>query len=229
MRILTFSRSEWNGERYVTAEERGYEYEGPVALCDRSAHSRAQAAGNAAAQVGQQALGAANQYGSNASAVGSFLMPQEEQMALHPPGYADLPNMLGSAGAISAANANRAQQDATLRSMRTGNAAGAGAIDAASAQGASQAETGAIQNILAQNDILKAQQQEGALGALAGLYGTDVGAQMRGYDAATGAANAQSGAANAMTNADKAGWFQNYLALRNSMARSAAGGGGGNG
>lgn len=199
MRISTYVRSEWSDaeQRYVVVEERGYEYDGPVARCDRSASKMAQNAGN-------QALGAANQYGSNAAAVGSFLVPQEQAMALRPPGYADLPNMLASAGANSAANVNRAEENARLRATRTGNAAGLGAIDAAGAQGGSAAETDAIQNILAQNAILKSQQQEGALGALGGLYGTDVRGQL-------GALGIVPEASKAMVGAKQYGWLQQPL------------------
>lgn len=190
----------------LTSRE-GFEYDGPVALCDRAAKSTAQ-------NVGNQATAGATEYGTNAAAIGTGLIPQLQGRATAPPGYgAALPGMLSSTAANAAANAHNARQSAGLRALRTGNAAGQGAVDVAAAQAGGQNETSAIQGILGQNAQLENQQQESALNQLSGLYGTNVNAQ-------TNMLNAGSNAANAMTNANKAGWLQNTVGVINALKPS---------
>ncbi|MGH9436528.1 MAG: hypothetical protein ACRD22_01205 [Terriglobia bacterium] len=182
----------------------GYEYDGPLALCDRSAQSQAKNAGNSA-------LGASNTYGANASAIGTSLTPELQSRATAPPGFgAALPGMMGEAAANAAAQAGKASQSARLRAMRTGNAAGQGAVDVGAAQAGGQNETNAIQGILGQNAMLENTQQQNALGALGNLYGQNVSGQLGGI-------NAGVGAANAYTNAGKSGWLQNTMGVINSL------------
>lgn len=186
----------------------GYEYEGPLALCDRAAKSTAQ-------NVGNQATSGAVEYGTNAAAIGTGLIPELQGLATAPPGYgAALPGMMGNAAANAAANTGNARQSAALRAMRTGNSAGQGAVDVAAAQAGGQNETGAIQGILGQNAQLEVQQQQNALNQLSNLYGTNVNAQL-------GMLGAGNSAANAMTNSNNGGWLQNTLGVINAGANVA--------
>lgn len=192
-------------------EREGYEYDGPLALCDRAAHSTAQ-------NIGNQATAGAQDYGTNAAAIGTPLKGFYTGLATAPPGFgANLPGMMGNAAANAAANTGNARQSAQLRAMRTGNAAGQGGVDVAAAQTGGQNETGAIQGILGQNAQLQQQQMQTGLAGLAGLYGTNVNAQL-------GMLGAGNNAADAMANASKSGWLQNMTGLMGA-AGSLAGGG----
>ncbi|MGH7441508.1 MAG: hypothetical protein ACREKE_02415 [bacterium] len=203
MFITTLAR--FDMETGECLERQGYDYFGPLALCDRAAKSTAQTVGNTA-------TGLANEYGTNAAAVGNALLPQVESRAAAPPGLgAALPGMVANAGATAASNAGKAAQNARLRGMRTGNAAGQGAVDVGAAQAGGQNETAAMQGILGQNALLENTQQQAALNQMQGLYGTDLGATQ-------GFLNTANNAANAMTNANTAGWLQNTTGLMKAIA-----------
>lgn len=190
-------------------EREGYEYTGPLALCDRSAHSTAQ-------QAGQSAAAGAGVYGSNAAAIGGPLVGYYTGEATNPQGFgAAKAGMMGEAGAMAAANSGQAAQSSRMRAMRTGNAAGQGAVDTAAAQAGGQNETGAVQGILTQNAQLENAQRQAGLQGLQGLYGTNVNAQL-------GMLGAQTGAANAMTNANSQGWLQNALGVAKAGSQGVA-------
>ena len=192
-------------------ESEGFDYDGPVALCDRGA-----AAGAATATQGL--LGAGQTYTGQAGGLSGYLTPMLEGWASgNAPGYgSDLGYMQGAAQSTAQAGANQARQGALLNAMRTRNAAGLGLQNVAAASNAGQQQTEAVQNILSQNAQLKAQQQMGAMNMLGSMYGTDVSAGLQGYSAGSQSALNQA-------KAGQTGWFQNMLGL---MGGGAAGAGG---
>lgn len=187
-------------------EDEYYDYSGPLMLCDRSLTNQAQQAETTAAQT-------AGQYGAQAGAQGAFLTPKLEQWTVNPPGYSptDQATMMTQQQLAGAASSGSQQEQAKLRAMRTGNVAGLGAQEAASAQGGARAAGQGVQSILAQNALLKAKQQQQALRELGNLYGTNVRGQ-------TAAENIEPEDINAATKAQQSGWLQNVLNTMNTVA-----------
>lgn len=181
-------------------ESESYEYNGPVALCDRGLQSTAQQAANTDTST-------ASGYGKTASGLSGFLTPMLESWAGgNAPGYGDagVSAMKNAAQSTAGAAANAGNEQGLLTAMRTNNAAGVGAEEVANAANAGQTQTNAVQNILSQNAQLKAQEQTGAMNMLGSMYGTDVGAQLTSQGQVPGAINAG-------VNAGNSGWFQNTL------------------
>ena len=208
MKIIT--KAVYDIETGALVEEDSYEYDGPVALCDRSAHKQSN-------EAGQAALDASKQYSDQADAIQSPLVKTLQQWTTAPPGFSagDLNTMQNRAQAAAGATANDANQQMVLNAMRSGNGANLGAGQAAGVEAATRGQLSAIQDILGQNAQLKAQQQEGALQGLGSILGTDVRAQ-------EGNLGIVPGAANAASNADNSGWFQNMLNYMNTVSGSAA-------
>ncbi len=174
-----------------------FEYDGPLALCDR-------AASNEAKQAATNSENLATQEGSNANAEHSQLMPfyRQEMNAQHgfTPGQTN--ELLNYAGAgAGGAAATSAGQIASL-GARTRNTAGMSAALDQNARDRMQTMGGLNLGVGAQ-DVMGAKQlnQEGAAG-MAGLEGTDQKAQL----AAMGLQNED---INTQLNAGKSGWFQN--------------------
>ena len=116
---------------------------------------------------------------NNAGNLYAGLEPQLESEATNPQGF----------GATNLANMNTASRQALggstagitgqgeLTAERTGNSAGVtGALDQA-ARTADQTQSENALNVQDQNAMLEQQQQQSALGALQGLYGTNVGSE----------------------------------------------------
>jgi len=169
-------------------ERESLEYDGPWALCDRAATA---------------AAGGAQQYlGNQMQTIGNYLTPQLMRWAGGAaPGYGagGVNEMTAAAQTAAASATNQANQRGLLRSLRTGNAAGVAAGDVDAAVRSGQTQTQAVEDVLAQNAQLKAQQQMGALNMLGSLYGTDV--------------SGQASEIKNMIDASKTGWFQNMLGL----------------
>lgn len=164
---------------------------------DRSAQAQGKQAFN-------QASGTANQYGSTAGQVGAELIPTLERDINNPIGFTPTQtnNMLvaseqGAGGATAGVTGA-----AGLNAMRTRNSAGlSGVLDQAARtrqQALSQNALG-IQN---KSAMLAQQKRAEALQQLQGVYGTDVGAQLR-------AMALEPEDINAEVNAGKSGWLQN--------------------
>ena len=176
MRIKTkvvMQMTEKLGE-FIPVLEEGFDYEGPLALCDRalqgSATANAASAGNAATGYGSQA-------GSESSQLNPFY--SQEMKATHgfTPGQTN--ELLTAAGAGTGGATGALQGQAQLEGARTRNASGfTKSLDEA-ARDKNKALSANSEGVAAQ-DVMGAKQlnQQGAAG-MQGLYGTNVGAQLK--------------------------------------------------
>lgn len=176
---------------------------------------------NAAQAAAGTAAGTGTEYGAAAQGIGAALVPYEQKQLTNPTGInpTDRNNMLvaGEQGA-GGANAGITGQ-ANLTAARTRNTGAlSGVLDEAA-----RAKTRTLSNnalgVENENTKVKLGQQSDAAHALGGLYGTDVGAQLK----AQGLVPED---INAWSNAGKSGWFQNTLAGIKAV-RGGGGGGGG--
>jgi hypothetical protein len=196
-------------------ERDSYEYSGPVALCIKAATQAAQGAATTAAGTGAG-------YGSQASGIGSTLVPQLTKEATNPTGINpnDQNSMLvaGEQGA-GGANAGLTGQ-ANLQAARTNNTGAlSGVLDQAARAKTQTLSNNAlgVQNL---NTQTKLKQQQAGLSGLEGLYGTDVGAQLK----AQGLVPED---INAWANANNSGWVQNTDQTLKALNSGGGGGGGG--
>jgi len=186
-------------------EHEFYEYDGPLALADRAAQSQA-------SQAAKTAGGTAAQYGSDASSIGSQLVPFLTREMTNPQGMSqqDLgaqltAGMAGSGGANSGITGQ-----ANLQVARTGNTGGFQAALDNAARMRQQTSAKTSEGIAADNAQLKQKQQQQGAAGLQGLYGTDVGAQFKGLDA-------QNADIDAEIKAGQSGWLQNGLDIANTV------------
>lgn len=189
--------------------EEGFEYHGPIALCDRSVQS-------GAGQVATGDKGTAGTFGSQAGSMFNAVGPTISRWAAgETPGYGSLGlgQMLTSAEATAGAARSAGDEQARLRAMRTGNMASIAPTEAGIAGETGRGLGLAVQNILAKNAMLKEAQQEKGLGLGAGLYGT--GGKLQ-----EGALGLSNEALQTQLKAGQAGWLQNLMGLMQ------AGGGG---
>jgi hypothetical protein len=126
------------------------------------------------------AMGTAQGYGSEASDIGSMLVPELTKEALHPSGFnpADLNAMLvaGEQGA-GGANAGIAGE-AGLRAARSRNTGSLSAVlDEASRNKTRQLSENAL-GVQGENAALKEKQRQAGLAGLAGVRGGDIHAQL---------------------------------------------------
>lgn len=199
MKVYTKIELQWDGEKYVTTHEESFEYEGPVALCDRWAQSQSQ---QEAGQAGQLAGTA----GANAQTAESQLMPYyaQEMRAKHLYDPTQINEMLTAAGAGAGGATGALSGQAALEAARTRNASGfAKTLDEAARQQA-KAKAGMSEGIAAE-DVMGAKelQQKGAAG-MAGLFGTDVNRQLQ-------AMGQQQRDVATEVQAGQTGWLQNAL------------------
>ena len=191
-------------------EDHSYEYSGPVALADRAASGEAQAAQKTA---GLNAAG----YGAQASAIGAPLTKTLQSDVNNPIGFTptETNNMLvageqgagGAAGGIAGA--------AGLNAMRTRNS---GALSGVLDQNARIKQQQLSQNALGvenQSAKLAEAKRASALGGLKGLYGTDVGAQLKGM-------GIQNQDINTQIEAGKSGWLQNTMGVIGTLGKTAS-------
>jgi hypothetical protein len=214
MRIITYAS--WDSMQDFIAgkpadKEKSFEYTGKVALCDRALQG--DATKNAAA-AGNTATG----YGTQATNEGDTLNPffSQEMKAKHglTPGQTNemlTAAMAGSGGADSGI-VGQANQEAA----RTRNASGFTKTLDEAARDRMKADAGASEGIAAQ-DVIGAKQlnQEGAAG-MEGLYGTNVGAQLK----AMGQQNEDIGTG---IQAGNSGWLQNMNSTLTSVGNLAKG------
>jgi hypothetical protein len=165
-------------------------------------------------QVGQAnttfgtATGNAAQYGGDASAIGGKLTPFLTQRLINPEGYSQgdmgamIANAFGSAGGATSGITGQAN----LEAGRSRNDAGfSSALDAA-ARDRTQAAAQASEGVASNNANLKQDQSNNAAKMLAGLYGTDVGAQ-------GDALNTANSATATGIEGGKSGWMQNLTGI----------------
>lgn len=160
------------------------------------------------------ATNAAN-YGSNASNINAQLMPFLTSRLNNPQGYSQgdlgsmLANTLGSSGGATSGITGQGN----LEAGRTRNAAGLSTALGDAARTRMKTNAGAAEGIASDNATLKQNQSSDAAKMLAGLYGTNTGAQ-------SDAMNNRVGAINAETTAGQSGWLQNTLAIWKQLQES---------
>lgn len=186
-----------------------YDYEGPIAKCDRQL--KKQATANAA-----EAGTAAGGYGSSATNENAELTPvlTQELKAKHGFDPSQINELLTAAGAGAGGATSALAGDAGLEAARTRNASGFTKSLDEVARDRAKAAAGSSEGIAAQ-DVMgaKALNQEGAAG-LQGLYGTNVNAQLK-------AMGQQNEDTNTALEAGKSGWLQNMTGVINSLSGAA--------
>jgi hypothetical protein len=203
------SRTVLDIETGAVLSDEVFEYSGPVALCDRSIAGQA---GNNASAAG----GTAGQYGSAAMGIGGPLTAQLQREAANPVGFTpDQINAQLVAGEQGAGGATAGITGAAgLNAMRTRNS---GALSGVLDQAARTKQQALSQNALGvQNESAKLglQRQSQAQGQLAGLYGTDVGGQMK-------ALGLQNDDLSTQLAANRQGWLQNAESVANTISNAA--------
>lgn len=184
-------------------------HEGPVELCDKKARSLAEGGAKTAA-------GTAAGYGSEASSIGSTLIPELTTEATHPTGFnpTDINAMLvggqegagGAAGALSGEASTRA-----ARSRNTG--ALSGVLDEI-ARAKTRAIGGQALGVQAMNAQEKERQRQAGLTGLERIRGGDVNAQLGGQ-------KILGEDVNAMAEADKTGWGKDLMGWLDTLSGGA--------
>lgn len=168
---------------------------------DRSVQN--QAMGNS-----RSATGTASGYGSTAGGIGATLVPGMTQQYTNPQGLGQvgLNAELGAAEQAGGGATGAVQGEAGLNAMRTRNTGALSSVlDQAARRGGQNLSQSAL-GIQAQNEQLKQKQREEAAQGLQGLYGTDVGAQLK----SMGIADEDLNTALA---AGRQGWLQNTMGV----------------
>jgi hypothetical protein len=179
----------------------------------RSAVSQAGNAFNTAESTGTT-------LGTEAQGIGANLTPFLTQEMEHPQGLgqegiaAETGAALGGAGGADAGLVGQANQRAAVSRNAGGFQA---ALDDAARQ-RMKAAAGSSEDIQAQNENLKQQQQQEGANGLAKMYGVDTSGQLESQGQMANDINAE-------TNANKTGWLQNTIAIMNALKPGAGGGG----
>lgn len=136
--------------------------------------------GQSAKTATSQAMGLSTGFGSEAGDIGSMLVPQLTQEALHPTGFnpADLNSMLvageqgagGATGAISG--------EANLRAARSRNNASLSSVLDEAERGKTRQLSQNALDVQGQNAALKQKQQQAGLAGLEKERGMDVNAEL---------------------------------------------------
>lgn len=189
-------------------EHEFYEYDGPLALCDRAAQA-------AATSAGKQATATAATMGGNAAGEEATLSPfyTNEMNAKHGFSGDQTGELLTNALAGSGGSAGSVTGQAGLEAARTRNASGfTKSLDEA-ARDSSKAAAGASEGIAAE-DVMAAKQlnQQGAAGEM-GLFGENTKGQLS-------AMGQEAGDVNAEINAGNSGWLQQAEGLVNTGANA---------
>lgn len=191
-----------------------YQYDGPLDLADRSAQ-------NQAGQATNQAFSTAGKYGANAGQIGGTVVPTLERDLTNAPGMnpTDINAMLvaGEQGAGGAASGVTGQ--AGLEAARTRNSGATSSVLDQAMRRKGQILSQNALDVQGANAKLKQQQRLQALSGLEGMYGTDVGAQLKamGIIPSDIEANLKAG---------DSGWLQNTMGVLDTlsgMGKSATG------
>jgi hypothetical protein len=171
-----------------------------------------------AAQTGvNNANVTAGGYGTAATGIGSTLVPELTQEAKNPTGYnpTDLNAMQVGAQQGAGGAAGSLVGQATTGAARSRNiGALPGQLDSI-ARSKTMADSNASLGIQSSNAKLKEQQKQAGLKGLEGVYGTDVGAQLK----AEGLVPED---VDAMAKADQTGWGKDLMAWINTGTNAAA-------
>lgn len=190
-------------------EREGFEYEGPLELCDRSIQGRAKNQADTSTSVGTG-------YGSSAQQIGSSLIPGLERQAQGGQGLTPQQKnaALVSGAEAAGGTAGAAGGSAALEKMRTRNPAGfSAALDEVAREKGRQMSRNAL-NVENLDTNVANQKQREAQQLLSGLYGTDVSGQLK----AMGLANED---LNTALQAGKSGWLQNTEGLIDTLTSGA--------
>jgi len=172
-------------------------YDGPVELCDKKAKGMAQRAANTATGEGAR-------YGGQAMDIGATLVPEYRKEATNPTGFNpnDVNAMLvgGEQGAGGATGA--LSGEASLRAARSRNT---GALSGVLGEFGREKTRTLSSNALGVQEMQareKMRQKSEGLRGLEGMYGTDVGAQLKEQQLVPEDINA-------MLKANETGWGKN--------------------
>jgi hypothetical protein len=174
-------------------------YGGPVELCDK----KAKAAAKSAADV---AGGTAAGYGASAADVGSTVVPELKREATNPTGFMpqDVNAMLVGGEQGAGGVAGGLAGEAGLHAARTRNTGAlSGVLDEIQRGKGRQLSENAL-NVQEMQAREKQRQRSEGIKGLEGIYGTDVGAQLK----AEGIVPED---INAMLNANKTGWGKDMM------------------
>lgn len=192
---------------YIPVLEESYNYEGPLALCDRNLQKQATTNSNTAGA-------AAGGYGASAASDSAEVTPflNQELKAKHSLDPNQINELLTSAGAGTGGATGSIVGQADLEAARTRNASGFTKTLDEAARDKAKAAAGMSEGVAAQ-DVMGAKQlnQEGAAG-LQGLYGTNVNAQLK----AMGQQNEDEDTA---LKAGQQGWLQNATSVADTMSK----------
>lgn len=201
-----------NPREYILISDEAHEYEGPLALADRSI-------ADTAGENSKTAGAAAGGYGSTASGIGGSLTPELEREAANPIGYTpQQQNAQLVAGEQGAGGSNSSiAGSAGLAAGRTRNSGAlSGVLDAAARAKAQQLSTNAL-GVSNRSADLGIQRQDAAQGRLAGLYGTNVSANL-------GAMGIQNQDLNTQLAAGRQGWLQDTEGVIGTLGQAAMSG-----
>lgn len=159
---------------------------------------------NQAGQATNQAFSTAGNYGAKAGQIGSSVIPTLERDVTNAPGFnpTDVNAMLvaGEQGAGGAASGVTGQ--AGLEAARTRNSGATSSVLDQAMRRKGQILSQNALDVQGQNAKLKQSQRSQALSGLEGMYGTDVGAQLKSMGLIAPDINSE-------VNAGKSGWAQN--------------------
>lgn len=174
-------------------------YDGPLELCDKKAKSMAQKAANTATNEGSR-------YGSTASDIASTLVPEYRREATNPTGFMpqDVNAMLVGGEQGAGGSAASLAGEAGLGAARSRNSGAlAGTLGEIARSKGRQLSENAL-NVQTMQAREKQRQRSEGLRGLEGVYGTDVGAELK-----------EQGLVpediNAMLNANKTGWGKDLM------------------
>lgn len=194
----------------ILSKDLPYIWNGPVELADKQAKGMAKRAANTATAT-------AGGYGSAATDISSKLVPEFTKEATHPQGFApeDLNAMLvkGEEGAGGAAGS--LMGEAGLRATRSRNTGALSGVLGEIAREKTRALGGNALNVQTMNAEEKQRQRSEGLRGLEGVYGTDVGAQLK----AEGLVPED---INAMLKANESGWGKNLKGWVDTLTGAAA-------
>jgi hypothetical protein len=206
-----YRRVSWDIETGKVLDADFFEYDGPLALCDRAAQAQA---GNAEKTAGTTAAG----YGSSASNVNSTLLPALKQDVNNPTGFTpqQLNDMIVSGEQGAGGAASGIAGAAGLNAMRTRNSAALpGVLDQSARQKMQQSSQNNLQ-VSGENAKLAQAKRSQALSGLEGQYGTDVNAQLK----AMGIQNQDIGTE---IQAGQSGWLQNTMGVMGQLSNMGLG------
>jgi hypothetical protein len=213
MRVHT--KTVWDIETGRVLADEGYEYSGPLELCDPGGGIRKQDEANSISGQGISQTGQ-----NNAAGLYGTLNPALTTMAVNPQGInpADMAKIQTSNMQTAGGANSGAVGQGSLLAARTKNAGTADSAIAKSGEAASQNLSKANLATQNENQQLKTQQQQTGLKGLGSLYGTNESTAIHGLDASS----------EALKNAGSiVPFWQQYALNAQKTAAAMAGAGGG--